>query len=133
MELAHTADNDFFGLFIYIYFESGIFPLELSQSFLEFRSSIRFGRLYSQTHDWTWYMHTLTLNNIRHISFSQGFSCRTLYTKNGKDIPCFNFNNLFHLVCMHFHHSTDFQFFTQLIIPNHISFLKLALIDSNVG
>ena len=132
MKLSHSANNDFFRLLINGHSECWIFFLKFRQCFMHLCCSVFICCFYCITHHGLWNKHTLTLDDVVHVSFSKCFAGGAVTTKDSKNITCFDFWNVLHLICMHFCHSTDFQFFSQLITPNIISFLHSALINSDI-
>ena len=133
MKLSHSTNDDFFRLLIYAHPKCWILSLEFCQCLMHFCCSIFVGCFYCVTHHRLRNKHALTFNNIVHVSFSECLAGGTVTTKNSKNITCLHFWNVLHLICMHFSHSGNFQFFAEFIAPNIISLFYFSLVNSHIA
>ena len=133
MQLSHTADNHLLTLLIYVHAEGGVLSLELGEGFLEFGSSIRFGRFDRETHNGVGHEHTLASDWVTVIGLGERVSCGAVDSEYGEDISGFDFLNFLHVIGVHLDQSRYFNFLTEFVVPNKLSSFEFSLIHSHIS
>lgn len=67
------------------------------------------------------------------VCLSERITGGALHSEDSKNVACFDFFNLLHIIGVHLYNSGHFNFLACFVIPHKFSSLQLPLIHSDVG